>query len=82
MCIQNLVEFSPSIFKILSKTQFLTSIKGCNFAALGPIWPKFELCPDLLVFLLPANMKKIQSKMKALEYSQHYTSNFQVRKGR
>ena len=31
---------------------------------------------------LPASMKKIQSKMKALECSQHYTSIFQTRKGR
>ena len=30
MCIQNLVEFCPSILKILSKNQFLTSIKGRN----------------------------------------------------
>ena len=37
----------------------------------------------LLLFLLPAKMKKIQSKMKALECSQHYTSFFfQMRKGR
>ena len=33
MCIQNLVEFCPSILKILSKNQFLTSIKGCNSVA-------------------------------------------------
>ena len=31
---------------------------------------------------LPASMKKIGSKMKALEWSQHYTSIFQTRKGR
>ena len=31
---------------------------------------------------LPASMKKIRSKMKALEWSQHYTSIFQTRKGR
>ena len=31
---------------------------------------------------LPASMKKIRSKMKALECSQHYTSLFQMRKGR
>ena len=31
---------------------------------------------------LPAKMKKIQSKMKALEGSQHYTSIYQMRKGR
>ena len=28
MCIQSLVKFCPSILKILSKNQFLTSIKG------------------------------------------------------
>ena len=31
---------------------------------------------------LPASMKKIRSKMKALEWSQHYTAIFQTRKGR
>ena len=31
---------------------------------------------------LPARMKKIQSKMKALEWTQHYTAIFQTRKGR
>ena len=31
---------------------------------------------------LPVSMKKIRSKMKALECSQHYTSIFQTRKGR
>ena len=30
MCIQNLVFFCQFIFKILSKNQFLTSIKGRN----------------------------------------------------
>ena len=30
MCIQNLVKFCPSFLKILSKKQFLISIKGCN----------------------------------------------------
>ena len=30
MCIQNLVKFCSSILKILSKNQFLISIKGCN----------------------------------------------------
>ena len=33
MCIENLVEFCPSILKILSKNQFLTSIKGCYSVA-------------------------------------------------
>ena len=31
---------------------------------------------------LPAKMKKIRSKIEALECSQHYTSIFQTRKGR
>ena len=31
---------------------------------------------------LPASMKKIWSKMKALEWTQNYTANFQTRKGR
>ena len=29
-CIQNLIKFCPSILKILSKNQFLTSIKSRN----------------------------------------------------
>ena len=31
---------------------------------------------------LPASMKKIRSKMKALEWTQHYIAIFQTRKGR
>ena len=31
---------------------------------------------------LPASMKKIRSKMKVLEWTQHYTAIFQTRKGR
>ena len=31
---------------------------------------------------LPANIKKIRSKIEALECSQHYTAFFQTRKGR
>ena len=33
MCIQNLVLFCQFVLKILSKNQFLTSIKGRNFFA-------------------------------------------------
>ena len=29
-CVQNLIKFCPSILKILSKNQFLASIKGRN----------------------------------------------------
>ena len=35
-----------------------------------------------MVVLLFAKMKKIRSKIEALECSQHYTSIFQTRKGR
>ena len=52
MCIKNLVKFCLSILKILNKKQFLTSIKGRYSASLGPVWPIFELCPDLLVVLV------------------------------
>ena len=31
---------------------------------------------------LPANMKNIRSKLKALDWTQHYTAIFQTRKGR
>ena len=36
----------------------------------------------LLMSSLPASMKKIRSKMKALEWTQHYTAIFQTPKGR
>ena len=39
-------------------------------------------CEILCLSLLPAKMKKIRSKMKALEWSQHYTFLFQMLKGR
>ena len=45
----------------------------------GRISNSFEI---LWMSSLTASMKKIRSKMKALEWSQHYTSIFQMRKGR
>ena len=36
----------------------------------------------LWMLSLPASMKKIRTKMKALEWSKHYTAIFQARKGR
>ena len=39
--------------------------------------------PEMLwMSSLPASMKKIQSKKKALEWTQHNTAIFQTRKGR
>ena len=45
---------------------------AANSAVLGPIWPNFELVRDLMDVLVPASMKKIRSKMKALEWTQHF----------
>ena len=45
----------------------------------GQISNSFEI---LWLSCLPAKMKKIRSKIEALECSQHYTSIFQTRKGR
>ena len=67
MCIQNLVLIGLLVFKILSKNQILTSIKGHNSVA------KLLSCMSSI----PARMKKIQLKMKALDCSQdfsHYKS--------
>ena len=44
----------------------------------GQISNPFEIS---WLFLLPARMKKIQSKMKALEWSKHYQSIFKMLKG-
>ena len=41
-----------------------------------PIRLNFNLSPDFMVVLVAARIKKIQSKMKALECSQHYTLIF------
>ena len=43
----------------------------------------FELVRDVIdVLVTSASMKKIRSKMKGLEWTQHYTAIFQTRKGR
>ena len=127
MCIQNLVFIGLLVFKILSKNQILTSIKGRNSVANLPkfklirafmhvldtckneedpiknegarLFTRFshyksmgifpdaqgQLTPQSLVRAgrisnsseilwmssLPASMKKIRSKMKSLEWTQH-----------
>ena len=49
-----------------------------SFIRYCPISNQFEI---LWVSLLPARMKKIQSKMKALEWSQHYSLIFHTLNG-
>ena len=60
---------------------FFQTVKGSS-AVHNWIWSNFELIQDLQFSLLPARMKKIQLKMKALECSHHYTMIFQMLKGR
>ena len=50
-----------------------------SFVRSGRISNSYEM---LWMSSLPASMKKIRSKIEALECSQHYTSIFQTRKGR
>ena len=47
-CIQNLVKLCPSILKILSKNQFLTSIKGRNSVEHLPIKTFYDINIDLV----------------------------------
>ena len=77
--VQNLIRFCTSILKIFIKNQFLTVIKGCNSASLGPIWPKFELCPDLLVVLI--TWKNEEDPIKNVG-ARVFTTIFQTHKGR
>ena len=47
-CIQNSVKFCPSILKILSENQFLTSIKGCNSVEHLPKKTFYDINLDLV----------------------------------
>ena len=74
MCKQNLVLTGLFVFEILSKNSILMSIKGRNSVANQPNFDSSKLS---CMSLIPARMKKIQLKMKALECSQdfsHYKS--------
>ena len=52
---------------------FYRRSRAANSAVLGLIWPNFIMSEMLWMFLLPASMKKIRSKMNALEWSQHFS---------
>ena len=47
--------------------------RAANSVVGDVIWQKFKLRQALWLSLLPARMNKIQSKMKALESSQHFS---------
>ena len=50
---------------------FFRSTRADNSVVNDGIWQKFELIQAFMHVLLPAKMKKIQSKMKVLEWPQH-----------
>ena len=60
-------EFSHYVYGDFSRRS-----RAANSAVLGPIWPNFELVRDVMDVLVTYSMKKIQSKMKALEWTQHF----------
>ena len=56
--------------------------RAANSAVLGPIWPNFELVRDVMDVLVTRKYEEDPIKMKALEWTQHFTAIFQTRKGR
>ena len=56
------------------KNQFIRRSRADYSKVGGGIWPKFELIQDFMHVLVgPARIKMIQSKMKELEWSQHFS---------
>ena len=60
-----LTRFPPP--PIISMGIFSNAQGAANSAVCGQIGPKFELIQDYIVVLITCKMKKIQSKIKALE---------------
>ena len=61
--------------------EFFRRSRAANSAVHGPIMLNLYSFQTLWLSSLPAKMKKIQSNMKELECSQHYTWIFQTPKG-
>ena len=53
--------------------EIFRTLKAAISAVLGPILPNFELVLDVMDVLVTCKIKKIRSKMKALEWSQNFT---------
>ena len=66
------LECSQDYSHYKSMGNFSRRSRAANSAVLGPIWPNFDRVRDVMDVSIPANMKKIRSKMKALECSQHF----------
>ena len=63
---------------------FLRHPRAATLTVQGLIWPNFEPIQAFMVDLVTCKnerMKKTQSKIKALEWSQHYSSIFKMLKG-
>ena len=77
-CTRVVTIFLP--FKVYG--DFSRCSRAANSTIQSLIWPNFEpIQAFMVVLVLPARMKKIQSKMKALEWSQDYLLIFQTLKG-
>ena len=65
--------------KVLELSQQISHCKSVQifYDVQGKLTPQSEVGSTAL----PARMNKIQSKMKALEFSQHYQSIFKMLKG-
>ena len=75
MCIQNLVEFCPSILKILNKNQFLTSIKGCNSVEHLPKKMLYNINIEVSMIMCIQNLVEFcPSILKILSKNQFLTS--------
>ena len=71
------------MFPIISLWEFFPGAQGqVTLQFMVRSGQNSKLFEILWLSSLPAKMKKIRSKTKALECSQHYTATFQMRKGR
>ena len=67
------LEFSQDFSHYKSMGIFSRRSRAANSAVLGPIWPNSNLSEMLWMSSLPASMKKIRSKMKALRVGDPFT---------
>ena len=77
------IEWSQHFSHYNTTVDFSWRPRAAYSAARGLIWQNFEPIWDFMVVLVtvPARMRKIQSKIKALERSQDYSLIFQTLKG-
>ena len=60
-------------FPIISLCGFFLDLKAANSVVSGPIWPKFELVPDFMHFLITRKHKNNRIKKKSEKrWRQHF----------